>query len=108
MILAPKLAYWAWPYFLEAYQQSGLEKWQFSLFVTWFWHILLVLITNAAMWAIYHVELPFFERYKITNDPWPWVENKEEWNKLLWKSIKMVAFNNFVSFPLAFVGFSFL
>ena len=23
-------------------------------------------------WAIYRVEHPFFERYKITNEPWPW------------------------------------
>lgn len=51
------------------------------------------------MWTIYHVELPFFERYKISNEPWPWNENRQEWNKLLWKSIKMVSMNNFITFP---------
>ena len=52
------------------------------------------------MWLIYHIELPFFERYKISSDPWPWVENKDEWMKLLRKSIALVGFNNLVSLPL--------
>jgi sterol desaturase/sphingolipid hydroxylase (fatty acid hydroxylase superfamily) len=30
---------------------------------------------------IYRLELPFFERYKITKEAWPWHENREEWMK---------------------------
>lgn len=60
------------------------------------------------MWAIYHIELPFFERYKITNDPWPWVENKEEWVVLLKKSIALVAFNNLISVPFTLILFTYL
>jgi sterol desaturase/sphingolipid hydroxylase (fatty acid hydroxylase superfamily) len=51
------------------------------------------------MWVIYHIEHPFFERYKINHDPWPWKENREEWNKLLKKSLRLVGFNTLVVFP---------
>lgn len=53
------------------------------------------------MWFIYHIELPFFERYKINHEPWPWNQNRAEWNKLLWKSIKLVYFNILVVLPTA-------
>ena len=56
--------------------------------------------SNSIMWLIYHVELPFFERYKINPEPWPWHENKEEWNRLVKKSILLVGFNNLVVLPL--------
>jgi hypothetical protein len=39
------------------------------------------------MYIIYYVELPFFEKHKINNAPWPWKENKEEWVKKLKKSL---------------------
>jgi hypothetical protein len=52
------------------------------------------------MWFIYHIEHPFFERYKINNDPWPWNKNREEWNELLWKSLKLVSINVLVIYPV--------
>ena len=52
--------------------ENNIEKWQAYLFLSWFTHIALIIITNIAMWAIYHIELPFFERYKINNEKWPW------------------------------------
>ncbi len=61
---------------------------------------------NLVMWLIYHIELPFFERYKISSDPWPWAENKEEWNILLKKSIALVGFNNLVSTPITLFLFT--
>ena len=56
------------------------------------------------MWYIYHIEHPFFERYKINPDPWPWNSDHEEWMKLLKKSIKLVSFNFLVVFPVALVA----
>jgi sterol desaturase/sphingolipid hydroxylase (fatty acid hydroxylase superfamily) len=42
---------------------------------------------------------PFFEQYKVNNEPWPWEENKEEWNKFLKKSIGVVSINLFITLP---------
>lgn len=69
--------------------------------LSWGEHIILGLIVYISMYLIYHIELPFFERYKISNEPWPWYENREEWNALLKKSIKLVTFNALVSYPFA-------
>jgi sterol desaturase/sphingolipid hydroxylase (fatty acid hydroxylase superfamily) len=52
------------------------------------------------MWAIYHVEHPFFERYKVNSRPWPWNESKEEWRILVKKSILLCALNSIVCIPL--------
>jgi len=62
------------------------------------------IITNFALWAIYHFELPFFERYKISNEPWPWNDNKKEWKILLKKSLLLVGFNNLVTLPMALLA----
>ena len=41
------------------------------------------------MYVIYHIESPFFEKYKISSDPWPWNVNKQEWVEKLKSSIKL-------------------
>jgi hypothetical protein len=37
------------------------------------------IIANMWLNLIYWLELPFFERYKTNNYPWPWKANPEEW-----------------------------
>jgi sterol desaturase/sphingolipid hydroxylase (fatty acid hydroxylase superfamily) len=56
------------------------------------------------MWGIYHVEHPFFERYKINSFPWPWKQNPAEWRELLTKSLLLCAFNSIISLPLLVIG----
>lgn len=56
------------------------------------------------MYLIYRIEHPFFERYKINPDPWPWQENRDEWIKLMKKSLLLVTFNSFVSLPALLIG----
>lgn len=56
------------------------------------------------MWLIYHLEVPFFERYKINSEPWPWKKDKKLWKEFLCKSILLVSFNMLVTFPLASLG----
>jgi len=75
MFLAPLVVSWVWPGVLRFMEEYKLEKWQLYFFGTWAWNASLVFITNLVMWAIYEIELPFFERYKISQDPWPWKEN---------------------------------
>jgi len=53
------------------------------------------------MWAIYYIELPFFERYKINREPWPWNKDKEEWRKLIKKTLLLVGANIFIVLPIA-------
>ena len=52
------------------------------------------------MWGIYHIEHPFFEKYKINSKHWPWYENLHEWSVLLKKSMLLITFNSFVTVPL--------
>lgn len=66
MLLAPLLASRMWPDLLGLMEEYKLEKWHLYFFGTWAWNASLVLLTNLVMWAIYEMELPFFERYKIT------------------------------------------
>jgi hypothetical protein len=42
------------------------------IILSWSEHVILGLIVYLSMYLIYHIELPFFERYKISNEPWPW------------------------------------
>lgn len=63
-------------------------------------HIIMVILPNFVMWFIYHIEHPFFERYKINRDPWPWNKDRAEWNELLWKSLKLVGLNVLIIYPL--------
>ncbi|TNV77287.1 hypothetical protein FGO68_gene5448 [Halteria grandinella] len=58
-----------------------------------------------SLYFVYHIEHPFFEKYKISKKPWPWQENKEEWRKTLKKSLKLVSFNSFVALPVTMIFF---
>lgn len=56
------------------------------------------------MWGIYHIELPFFERYKINREEsWPWNKDPEVWAHLIKKTIALVSFNLLVMLPLVLV-----
>lgn len=45
---------------------------------------------------IYYVKLPFFEKYKALDDPWPWETDLEGWQRLKLRSFKFSAFNLFL------------
>jgi len=61
----------------------------------------LLIIGNLFFWILYHFEIPFFEQYKAVDEPWPWVNNRKGWKKLVWKSIGLSILNGAISFPLA-------
>lgn len=69
---APTLCQYVWPKVLDYIQSNEIELWKFYVIVTICWHTGWNLFVNLAMWVIYHIELPFFERYKINSNPWPW------------------------------------
>jgi sterol desaturase/sphingolipid hydroxylase (fatty acid hydroxylase superfamily) len=110
-LIAASYFYWApilcktlWPVLLS----YGLNEWVLSVGLTLLWHYTWLITANLVLYIIYHIEHPFFERYKATKRPWPWHENKEEWRKILHKSIKFVAFNNFVALPATLLACGFL
>jgi len=49
--------------------------------------------------------LNFFERYKINDKQWPWVEDHEKWKKFLINSFKLLSFNMFVIMPLSMLTY---
>lgn len=52
-----------------------------------------MILGNMYFFFFYKVKLPFFEKYKSVPDPWPWETNKQEWDKLFWRSVKLSLFN---------------
>lgn len=78
--------------------------WKFYVITTVIWHTFWQITVNIFMWIIYHIELPFFERYKINSEPWPWYQNPAEWRELLKKSILLVSFNGLVSLPILLIA----
>ena len=57
-------------------------------------------VYNTVMYFIYTLKIPFFEKYRNTQDPWPWEENPEEWSKLKKKTFKYLFINFFIVTPL--------
>lgn len=109
LILAILLAY-SYIYFLPNIIHKFLPKeneiknkgWFYALVAFWV-HEIAYLIFNSLYIFIYFLKMPFFERYKVSSDPWPWQEKKEEWNKLLSRTIKQILINHFVVIPLVLI-----
>jgi hypothetical protein len=62
-------------------------------------------VGNSIYFFLYKNKFPFIERYKATDEPWPWESNPEEWNLLFWRSVKFNLFNIFVTNPLIGIPF---
>eukprot|EP00349_Pseudokeronopsis_sp_Brazil_P002808 CAMPEP_0202963998 /NCGR_PEP_ID=MMETSP1396-20130829/8066_1 /ASSEMBLY_ACC=CAM_ASM_000872 /TAXON_ID= /ORGANISM="Pseudokeronopsis sp., Strain Brazil" /LENGTH=305 /DNA_ID=CAMNT_0049685737 /DNA_START=131 /DNA_END=1048 /DNA_ORIENTATION=+ len=108
-VATPKLGLIIWPKVVGMMQEYHISKFQGYAWISFLFSWTVHLISNLVMWLIYHLELPFFERYKITSEPWPWYANNEEWRKLMWKSIAYVTANNIIFTPLlVYVGGYFL
>lgn len=103
---APQVIAYAWPKFVNLMETNKWEKWHVAVFGSQLWHLSIFLTYNAIMYVIYHIEIPFFEKYKISPEPWPWYQDKKEWNKLLTRSFIMGCINLLIMFP-AFILFGF-
>ena len=65
-----------------------------------------LLIINQGFYTLcYTLELPIIERYKSLEEPWPWNDNKEEWDKLWWRSMLCYGFNFLVITPMSYALF---
>ena len=66
-------------------------------------HTLLMIISNLVMYGIYKCEHPFFERYKISSEPWPWKTDPKEFHEKLKRTFKNLFFNSIILLPLTFL-----
>ena len=63
----------------------------------------ILVILNGTYCLFYWLESPFIERYKCLEEPWPWnSEDKEGWNKLFWRTVKLYSLNVLVIGPLVY------
>lgn len=60
----------------------------------------MILLINLVFWAIYRLEIPFIEQFKVEkNQPWPWNADPVGWRVQVKKAIKQLIFNAvFVNF----------
>lgn len=100
--LAPILIQTVWPLFMN-FLQSGESTWVSMTILTLLWHYLWLIVSNLSLWVIYHIEHPFFERYKVMKEPWPWQNDKKEWVTFLKKTLKQIAINNLIVLPCCFL-----
>jgi sterol desaturase/sphingolipid hydroxylase (fatty acid hydroxylase superfamily) len=83
-----------WPYILENIPHQYVMFW-----VGITLHTGLAVINNTIFYIIYKIKLPFFERYRVSDKPWPWESNPEQLNQLLKKTFKVLAFSHLVLIP---------
>jgi sterol desaturase/sphingolipid hydroxylase (fatty acid hydroxylase superfamily) len=97
-LVVPNLAQYIWPYKIE-------NKSVFFFIFSYVLHQICFLLNNFLMWVIYKLELPFFERYKCQDKPWPWKDDPAKWNQLLKDTAWNILLNQFVLLPAFFLGF---
>ena len=85
-------------YFVTPIAIENEGKFQYWTLLTF--GLFLYALFYSYMYVIYHLELPFFERYKITNNPWPWNDKSEDWNAKLKKTLIQLAINHFICTPI--------
>ena len=79
--------------------RNGITKNQVVIGGLWLWHLGTWLFNNLYMLVIYRLKHPFFEQYKVHNEPWPWDENYKEWREFLNKTLVTLFINIALIFP---------
>ena len=64
------------------------------------WHAICFSVCNLFYYPFYSRNIPYFEQFKVSNEPWPWVIDEKKWRVTFRNSIKRVAFNGLVNLPL--------
>lgn len=75
-----------------------------------FWSIFLIhegtfIFINCVFYFIYTSKLTFFEKYRVTNDPWPWEEDLKKWKTLFRHTLFILFLNQFIILPLSMVPY---
>ena len=67
----------------------------------------LVVLIQGFYYVCYWLETPLIERYKCLEEPWPWNEDKKEWDRLFWRSVPLYSLNVLVLGPMSLSPFYF-
>ena len=96
------IPYYLSPWIIPIWMQFfTCPKWA-SITPILFLAYLIFAVGNTVFVAIYYLEIPFFEQYKVTNQPWPWkTRSRKAFFRKVGMTLKMLAFNNFVVAPTA-------
>jgi sterol desaturase/sphingolipid hydroxylase (fatty acid hydroxylase superfamily) len=97
-LIVPYLFKLIWPYKIE--DQGKFAFWMGNII-----HDGVFFLINFVFWVIYKIELPFFERYKTQDRPWPWKENPEKWNKQIKRTFFFLLINHYLVIPLMTLGY---
>lgn len=54
---------------------------------------------TAVYGSLYYLNIPFFERYKAFDEPWPWQSDPKKFRDLLFESIPLACFSLLVLSP---------
>lgn len=73
---------------------------EFQFYFVLIWHEFIFILVNLYFAIIYYLNLPFFERYKTTSEPWPWEDNKEKFKQQLKSTFKRIFINHFILIPI--------
>jgi hypothetical protein len=70
-----------WPMVLNGVKYMGITTEGIAtLAILIIWHAIILITINGTLYIIYHLEHPFFEKFKTNDKPWPWQEDREKWN----------------------------
>ena len=90
-----------WPVFMDYVQYYNLSKGYICFIAIWGIHSIGFFTMGTVFYFIYSSNHPFFERYKINNNPWPWNSDPEQWKILKRNSIYVIGVNNFFTIPIS-------
>ena len=62
--------------------------------------LVFTIMSNVIIFVIYKLKSPFFERYKISAEPWPWIQNPEKFNEDFKKALKVLLINKILIIPI--------
>lgn len=90
------------PQIIKGYYPLNIEdEGKFFFILTYIIHEITFVSCNFIMWIIYKLESPFFERYKVHDKPWPWMDKDNgNWKKLLNESLLIIGVNHLIILPL--------
>ena len=90
----PHIGAYIWPHLLKWQEENDLSYTTLMLLVAISLHNLIHLGGNTVYYIFYHFEIPFIERYKSNDLPWPWVEDPVKFRSLAKMSVLVLLFNS--------------
>jgi len=90
----PYIGAYIWPHLLKWQEDNQLSYTTLMLLIAISLHNVIHLGANLVYYIFYHFEIPFIERYKSNDLPWPWVEDPVKFRSLAKWSVLVLLFNS--------------